>query len=347
MPGLCAALLSLVATADGYGFGNGRDGDLTVTSLLVVNVYMPLAEAAPAGTQALKVAGATSLQVGQLVLVHQAQSPRTAQLGAPSIDLSADSVGLVELARVQSTTVGTLTLESPLTHSYVVPGAQLVTVPEYNQLTIIDGGVVSSRPWDGAVGGVVAFLVKSSLTCDGRVSADGLGYRGGVAANSALWLPDGGGFRALDGGPLPVPRTGPPYDAQCGEGIPSPSGATGPRNDESGGGGGSGSGDHGGAGGSHIGRGGYGGLSGTILPMNRAEGGASLSYFPGDRLLFGGGGGAGSSDINTPTNGARGGGAIFVRAAGISGACEFSARGADAQRALYDGAGGGGAGGTV
>ncbi|MFZ5468764.1 MAG: hypothetical protein ACOZIN_04930 [Myxococcota bacterium] len=344
MHGLGALLLSLVATMDGYGSGNGRDGDRTVTSLSVVNVYIPLAEAASAGTSTLKVADAASVRAGQLVLVHQAQSPRSGQLGTPSVDLSADSVGRFELARVQSTTPGALTLESPLTNSYVVPGAQLVTVPEYNQLTITDGGIVSALPWDGSRGGVVAFLVKSSLTCDGRVSAAGLGYRGGVARNSELLLPDGG-VAALDGGLVPSPRSGPPYDAECGEGVTLPSGVTGPLNHENGGGGASGISSlrNGGAGGGHRGRGGR----GSAFSGPPAEGGAALFYVPGERLIFGGGGGAGASDIDSPTGGARGGGAVLVRAATVLGACEFSAKGTTPADATGDGAGGGGAGGTV
>jgi hypothetical protein len=54
----------------------------------------------------------------------------------------------------------------------------LVRVPRFGALTIAAGAVVTAARWDGLSGGVVA-LRAASLTIDGTISAEGLGYRNG------------------------------------------------------------------------------------------------------------------------------------------------------------------------
>src|SRR4029077_7903605 len=77
-------------------------------------------------------------------------------------------------------------------------------------------------------------------------------------------------------------------------------------------------------------------------------GGAALTFAPlTDSFLLGGGGGAGHGFNSAGTDGAAGGGVIFVRAAALAGAGVIDASGVAADTSGTSGAGGGGAGGTV
>jgi hypothetical protein len=126
------------------------------------------------------------------------------------------------------------------------------------------------------------------------------------------------------------------------------------------GGGGGGNHNAGGGGGGNYGAGGWGGNSFNVvgggsgctagtLTVRRGYGGASLTP-TATKIYMGGGGGEGHDDGGQGTTGTNGGGIIMITAVNITngGAYTISANGVDQTTvALGDGAGGGGAGGSI
>ncbi|MET0242690.1 MAG: hypothetical protein ABW174_04455, partial [Flavitalea sp.] len=121
-------------------------------------------------------------------------------------------------------------------------------------------------------------------------------------------------------------------------------GSPGGGNDQNAGGGGGGNGGVGGRGGkswnSNLQVGGFGGVKPAFLAVTR--------------LIMGGGGGAGSTNNGTgplanglSSSGAAGGGIVIIKLAGITGSGSIVTNGDNAETVDNDGAGGGGAGGTV
>jgi uncharacterized repeat protein (TIGR01451 family) len=122
---------------------------------------------------------------------------------------------------------------------------------------------------------------------------------------------------------------------------------------DNGGGGGGGNGNAGGRGAAGWRSGGYAGIAADYSDHPEKKWGFGGVVFPASvaRVVFGGGGGAGDNNVNsqpTESSGANGGGLVMIRAGRIIGSGAISARGARAaDNPLNDGAGGGGAGGSV
>ncbi len=122
---------------------------------------------------------------------------------------------------------------------------------------------------------------------------------------------------------------------------------------DNGGGGGGGNGNAGGRGAAGWRSGGYAAIAADYSNHPEKKWGFGGSVFPAgiSRLALGGGGGAGDNNNNSTaieSSGANGGGIVMIRAGTITGNGTISARGARAaDNPLNDGAGGGGAGGSV
>ena len=319
--------------------GSGQDGALDVTTLgLIVNSYVPVTSALTPGSTAIPITNLGIFRAGDVVLVLQSAGmktpPSSGSQSALDFSNSAETVGNWELATVAS--IGTsLALVKPLTKSY--GGAtQVVRVPQYTTVTIHGGASVAAGAWDGRAGGIVAFLANGTVTNDGAIRVDAVGFRGGATV-----LATNMGCSGDDG----VPANG---FAQKGEGIGVLS-AVGGRGNQSNGAGGGDCHNAGGGGGGHGGRGGQGGFACSCDGARDVGGlgGASLSYSVAARVFFGGGGGAGDANDGTGSNGGRGGGVVFVRAQRIAGGGEVTARGGAGQTTNTDGGGGGGAGGAL
>jgi gliding motility-associated-like protein len=217
---------------------------------------------------------------------------------------------------------------------------QLVTIPQYNNVTI--SGQLTGKAWDGNTGGVIAFEANGTVNITGFVNATGLGFRGGnvnpsagCATNSTNYAyPPMTNFAAFKGESIAV------IDSVTGRGAPA-----------NGGGGGACL-NGGGGGGSNAAAGGIGGKSPQLLggtDQVSGIGGRFLSYNSlTSRLFLGGGGGGGHQNDNAGTAGGNGGGIVYIKAQQIIGNGIVNASGqAPATQAGIDGAGGGGAGGTV
>jgi uncharacterized repeat protein (TIGR01451 family) len=251
---------------------------------------------------------------------------------------------------------------------------QVIRVPQYQSATLSSS--LAPIAWNGTVGGVLAIDVAGQLTLGGTVSADALGFRGaggrslsggaggsqndyrtlataaangskgeGIAgtprylANSTLSALLNSGIEGLPSGSY---ARGAPGNAGGGGTDADPAGNT---KNAGGGGGGNGSG------------GGNGGYAWNSASLGNGFGGAP---FPGSisNIIMGGGGGAGTTNNGTadPANtnppginssGAAGGGIIIIHAGSVVGTGTVTSNGQSALNVLNDGAGGGGAGGTI
>jgi MYXO-CTERM domain-containing protein len=335
------------AEYDSFGLGTGRDGTLTVsTTGVVVNKYAQVTAPLVPGDTFVDVQATTGFAAGALVLVHQTTGflpvPASGSTADISLISSTSSVGRWELARVSAVSGSRLTLTAPLINSYAASVSQVVLVPEYTSVRVESTGTIVASPWNGSVGGIVAFLVQGTLSSDGTISASGAGFRGGA------YIRDTTGGRTCTGVDEAAPK-----GAQRGEGITLDYGATqtGRGNVTTGGGGGVCL-KAGGGGGSNLGRGGQGGYSHSSLDGARnvgGMGGAHLSYLPTDRLLFGGGGGAGHGTDGVGGGGGNGGGIIFIRAnvMAFNGSVLANGDNAKVSNSGTDAGSGGGAGGAI
>ncbi|MBX5484807.1 MAG: adhesin, partial [Myxococcaceae bacterium] len=327
MAACVAAVFALAAHAepDTFGLGTGRDGALTVSGgNRVVNSYAQVTAPLAPGDTTITVGNASGFAAGDLVMVLQTTgivpTPPSGQQPAGGIDISSDPVGRWELARVQSVSGLQVTLTAPLIHSFAASVTQLIRVPEYTDVTVFASGTITADPWNGSIGGVVAFLATGVVSVNGSINVNGRGFRGGIFVNGS----SNNGCTGLD---QPAPD-----GAQKGEGL-SPglyaAAATGRGNVTNGAGGGVCH-NAGGGGGGNGGAGGIGGRSwsGDGSRNVGGMGGWNLKYSLLDHLTFGGGGGAAHGNNNFGTSGGRGGGAIFIRAGQLSGLGTISANGA-------------------
>ena len=337
------------AAPDTFGLGSGRNGPLTVGSAgVILNAYAPVTEALPRAATSIAVGacvGDPCFRAEDLILVYQATglTPVPGSGAAGPFDLSASSVGRWELARLKSVSVvganARLELTEPLVRDFAANVTQVIRVPEYTSVSIAAGSSITASPWNGSTGGVVAFLAQNEVNNQGRITVEGLGFRGGryVADTSGL-----SACSELD----EVAKSG----AQKGEGLGGVAfygeTRTG-RGNVANGAGGAVCVQSGGGGGGNAGPGGQGGQSADGARPKGGLGGAALSLPVLTQLTFGGGGGAGHGAFDGGgLSGGAGGGVVFLRALQLSGSGAINASGGGVNTAT-EGGSGGGAGGSI
>jgi PKD repeat protein len=259
-----------------------------------------------------------------------------------------NQTGRYERAIIDSIASNKVFLRSKILNSYdLTTGAvQIVTFPKYQNATII--GKITPKPWNGAIGGIVALEITGIFTMNAEISVDTAGFRGGgsfiASSNDCNFLFTQNNFS---------------YDANNWRGAPKGEGiaqiVSGKENGKgaqaNGGGGGN---DHnsGGGGGGNISNGGNGGSNNEPSAAgcqgnHPGVGGKKISETT-SRVFMGGGGGAGHTNNILKSDGGRGGGILFLLASTVNGSNPtLTAKGGNAQLAPGDGAGGGGAGGTI
>ena len=250
------------------------------------------------------------------------------------------SAGNFEFTNIAAINGNIITFVSNLCKPFSVTGkVQLIRVPVYNQATI--NAVVSSSPWNGTTGGVVAIEATTSLTFNNVIDVSGKGFVGGAVTT---------GWFACNDPNFSSPGTS---AGKKGEGIAAaPLNLDGNRAPLANGGGGSNTGNPGAGGGSNGGAGGRGGnqFSGSC-PVNTSFGmGAYALPYATYRAYLGGGGGGGYKDNGlNATEGSNGGGIVFIITPTIIGNNQqINASGLNViANTNSEGAGGGGAGGCV
>lgn len=316
----------------GRPFGDGSDGDLTISS----NTTQSVANAScsgSSGSNSLTLGAASSFSNGDLVIIHQ-----TRGTGSGNWEINMISSG-------GGTT--SLTLQQDLQNTYTDSGAsqaQIVKIPRYQDVTVNSSVTWSAPAWTKNTGGILVFAAKGITTIQGTISADGLN---GSSAYSGT--PSGGNGRGFVGGNGDISSL--PNSAWCGEGTSgdeaqqtSPNGT--------GGGGGSIGGTPTyatGAGGGHATSGGNGESSGGAAPSGGGTAGAAQLT----TMIFGGGGGGGAKDPSGTSNYAAGGGggagivAMFAKTPTISGGVSLDGgNGGTTSGSNANGEAGGGAGGS-
>lgn len=271
------------------------------------------------------------------------------------------------ISNVNNQTVTLLSLPGNFNPTELV---QLIRVPSYKNVEITENQTLTCMPWDwkAGTGGVLALMVKGTLTFNGNIDVSGLGFKGGEPSGEYT------GACSFD----------PPYnqaDYQAnfsdragnkGEGAVTTSyfnpgvsniAIRGYGKTWNGGGGGNGK-WSGGGGGGNGGYGGYGGNQSCGLvgsgrvhldnpPRDIFNNGYLFKYddegwFPPSKHAFMGGGGGAGTGVGTA--GGNGGGLVIIvaRKLQFSGNNAIKANGASVGGAPREaGAGGGGAGGSV
>jgi hypothetical protein len=177
--------------------GNGADGAVNLTTNTNLNTAIiasgrtaPDGEAFPVsalGATTITVGGpgtgntaagsvGNSIRVGDAVLLINLR-------GTPTQN---SSVGAYEILTVSAVSGATITVNT-IANTYGVGGnanlegqsVMLQRVPSYTTVSI--GQRLTASPFDGRVGGVVAFRANGAVTVTGSIDVQGLGYRGGAA----------------------------------------------------------------------------------------------------------------------------------------------------------------------
>lgn len=288
------------------------------------------------------VSGVNGFTVGDEVILMQMQGATidTSNTLAFGNILSLNSSGLFEINTISSIDGYRVHFQKKLTYTFdVVSGVQLIRVAKING-DAITKAKVTSLPWNGTIGGVVAVDVSGTLTLENDIDVSGQGFRGGdtsmreqIADLTAYKYSIVSGYGGVKGEGIAKYI----QDAGAGRGKQS-----------NGGGGGNGQ-NAGGGGGSNGGIGGTGGKQSDFflnLPSG-GLGGMDMTMYP-NRIYMGGGGGGGHQNNSTGTSGGNGGGIVIIIANVIqSTGGVIRTDGQTAAMAGDDGSGGGGAGGSV
>lgn len=303
-------------TASAEMFGDGRDGDLVVGTGQTITIDTIRTNVSG---ENIFVFPATSdgFAVGDTVMFHQSQG--TANAGRWEIN---------QITAITSAT--SWTLAKPLLYRYDNSNgrAQVIKVPQFHDVTVQAGGVLTAPAWDGSLGGLLFFRANGTTNINGALDMNGKGFRGGNYAGYHQRAYSGEGF--------------------VGSNVVSPS-----ANGNGGGGA-----ENASSGDAHSSGGGGGnGTSGSVGFLGhgtRGSGGNSVGDSTLTSIFLGGGGGGGVCGWERcgSGTGGNGGGIVAFFAQNISVTGAISSRGTGGQNGdqggwAGPGAGGGGAGGSI
>lgn len=193
----------------------GKDGAKTISTTEVVNAYTMLTANANAGATSINVASSslstnftTPLSQGDLIMIYQVQGASVEDtVASPNINSSKfypswgritnyNNCGNYEFVQVKSVpNNSTIEIDCPLTLNYTSADRVLVIrVPRYSSLTINNGGTLTTTPWNGSSGGVLAVEVLGTTTINtgGVIDVSGMGFRGGTALTTSFSTVYGG-----------------------------------------------------------------------------------------------------------------------------------------------------------
>lgn len=316
----------------------------------VINTYWPVISVDMCNNRVALPVIAVGINIGDKVLLMQMQGAAIDTSDSPAYGTiqSYNGAGNYELLTVLDVTNNIITFEETLLRTYNPLGkVQLILLPQYTDVTV--AATLTAPPWNGSTGGVIGFIASGIVTLNSDIDATGAGFRGGAVLNDGFCFAGGLGYDGyrctpvLSGGANKGESIAGTLFQNLGRGAPANGGGGG--NDSNTGGGGGSNGAAGGQGGQRI------NVTTGCAGDNPGLGGYPLNYSNAvNEIFLGGGGGAGDDNSNGATDGANGGGIIFIRANDIVGNnFNILARGADvtATLALLDGAGGGGGGGVI
>lgn len=303
------------------GAGDGRDGALLVSGTQEINAVRAAAKSAAKGATSVGVTSTTGFAAGDLVIFAQ---------------MAGTGAGIWHQTVVTGTAGGALQLKDALPGSLTTAGgsrAQAVRVQQYTSVTVPSGTTLRGPAWDGATGGIIAFIAQDAVAVEGSIDMTARGFRGSSQKSHA--------YRN---------QTGTQGEGSGGTNVGKTTAAAG-----TGGGGGAGGQDSGGGGG-----GGH-GAAGSAGPACAGHGGGAGGVAignPEQTLVFlGGAGGEGGADEDGsyPGRGGNGGGIIAIRGASVQVKGSITTDGQAGNPGCQNcggsgggmGGGGGGAGGAV
>ena len=157
--------------------GTGADGALSVTGTTNIGEAWPVTTISGAD---VTLDDLSTLAVGDEVLI----------INMHGSDAAHSHVGVYEFGTVSAVSGTVITLSAAVSETFGEASnadlsgqaIQLVRVPNYTDVSIAAGGVLTAPPWDGETGGIVAFRASGTLSIadGGAVSADELGYAAGA-----------------------------------------------------------------------------------------------------------------------------------------------------------------------
>jgi gliding motility-associated-like protein len=188
----------------------GKNGAGNIVASTVVNAYTSLTADAFIGNTTINVASSAGYAVGDLIYIIQMQgasvncfinpfgNPNSAEPFTPAFGkiTNYNNAGNNEYAQISSVAGNIITIDCPLKNNYTAAGrVQVLRVPRYTSLTIAAAGVITCPTWNGTTGGVIAIEVDGNTTINagGRISATGLGFRGGAVIGKTVGSVFGGG----------------------------------------------------------------------------------------------------------------------------------------------------------
>lgn len=86
-------------------------------------------------------------------------------------------MGTSRVIRVDGTL---LTLDRPTRYAYPAAESQVVSVPEYVHVQVLPDSSLVAQSWSGQRGGILIFVAQDEVVVEGRISAEGGGFRGGA-----------------------------------------------------------------------------------------------------------------------------------------------------------------------
>lgn len=158
----------------GGSFGDGRDGDLLIHAGQTVSLNIVSAEVSASGSNAVPV-NSTGFAIGDVVLFHQTQG--TSNVGRWEVN---------QIAAINES--NSWTLVRALTWSYTNRDghAQVIKVPQYRNVTVEAGGVLTALPWDGSVGGISVFMANGIVDIAGQVAIVRKDFKAGDESNAPI-----------------------------------------------------------------------------------------------------------------------------------------------------------------
>jgi hypothetical protein len=179
---------------EAYWVGTGADGDLSLSTEFDLS-----SDTSGSRTDADGVAYNVSSISGADVTVDSTVSGIAAGdevliLNAHGSDAAHTNVGVYEFAEVSSVSGAVVTLTASVSNTFgETSNADLTDqtlvlqrVPNYADVTISSGGLLTTAAWDGSTGGVVAFRASGTVLVEsgGEISASELGYAGGETGSA-------------------------------------------------------------------------------------------------------------------------------------------------------------------
>ncbi len=203
-----ALLLTIGLLFSHIGFSQnfkGKDGafNLATPGSFVINRYAPLASSVSAGALSITlsdinllrgsypIANGMNLFVndavskGDLLMIIQVQGAdvTTTDDATYGTITNYNNTGNYELRSVFAVAGNTISLCQNLTNSYSQAGrgrTQVIRIPRSTNITLAAGVSLTGQPWNGSTGGIVAIETSGDLVVNGKITADAIGFRGGV-----------------------------------------------------------------------------------------------------------------------------------------------------------------------